>query len=60
MSNPKNEMSVSQAATYVNVVEETIRRWIRQGELPAELVKVKGLRKEYRIKKFDLGTVIGK
>ena len=53
-------MSVSQAATYVNVVEETIRRWIRQGELPAELVKVKGLRKEYRIKKFDLGTVIGK
>lgn len=48
-------MTVQQVAAYMQLHEETVRRWIREGELPVlDLGKKAG----YRIKPDDLDAFI--
>lgn len=52
-------LSVKEAAEHASVAPETIRRWIRKGVLAAKLVKARGLKQEYRVRRKDLDAIIG-
>ena len=47
---PKALYSVPQAADWLGVVEEVIRRYLRTGLLDGEKVRVRGLKTEWRIR----------
>ena len=47
-------LSVREAAKLADVAYETVARWIRNGSLHAEKQRIKGQKKEWRIKKEDL------
>jgi excisionase family DNA binding protein len=54
---PQREwLTVDEVATLFRVNIETVRRWIRAGELPA--LNLGGPRSGYRIKRADLDTFI--
>jgi excisionase family DNA binding protein len=48
-------LTTAQAAEYLAVSGETIRRWIENGSLPAKRV---GLRGVYRVSKGDLDQMV--
>ena len=49
---PIEWLTVSQVAEYLQVTEETVRRWIRRGDLP--VLDLGGPRAGYRIRRDDL------
>lgn len=49
-------LTVQQVAARFQVHEETVRRWIRDGELP--VLDLGGKRGEYRVKLEDLAAFI--
>lgn len=49
-------MTTEQVAEYLQVNAETVRRWIRAGELP--VLDVGGRKGGYRIRSRDLGAFI--
>jgi excisionase family DNA binding protein len=54
MSSTHNWLTVREVASELQVHEETVRRWIRAGELPA--IELGGPRTMYRIRPADLGA----
>jgi len=55
---PREWYTVAQVAALVQVNEETVRRWIREGELPVLNVGKGKLRPDYRIRRTDLDDFI--
>lgn len=51
-------LSAREVAKLAGVHYETVLRWIRSDYLPAKLVKTKGRKKEYRVKKSDLDKIL--
>jgi excisionase family DNA binding protein len=49
-------LTVEQVAGHLGVADETVRRWIRRGELP--VLNVGGGRPDYRIRQADLDQFI--
>ena len=56
-SNLPTWMTTDQVAEHLQVTTETVRRWIRAGELP--VLDVGGRKGGYRIRSRDLDTFIG-
>ncbi len=54
MSSTQGWLTVREVASELQVHEETVRRWIRAGELPA--IELGGPRTMYRIRPADLGA----
>lgn len=52
-----NTLTLRQAAIYLGVHDETIRRWIKAGKLPAVQV---GLAGHYRVLPADLDAMVKK
>ena len=48
-------LTVKDVATYLKVAEETVRRWVRDGELPALTL---GRKAGFRIRETDLQAFI--
>lgn len=53
---PEQWLTVEQVAGTLQVSQETVRRWIRNGELP--VLDISGGRGGYRIKRSDLDAFI--
>lgn len=51
--------TIKGAAKKLNVTQETVRRYIREGRLQAEKVRTTGLREVWGIKPKDLETLCG-
>ena len=49
-------LTVDQVAQMLNVTEETVRRWIRAGDLP--VLELGGRKAGYRIRQTDLDRFI--
>ena len=49
-----NLLSVAEAAKELDVTEETVRRYIREGKLKAEKKKIRGLQKAWVISKDEI------
>ncbi len=54
LPSPVGGLSVREAAQVSGVSYETVARWIRNEELPAVKVRVRGRSREWRIKRTDL------
>jgi excisionase family DNA binding protein len=48
-------LTLRQAAIYLGVHDETIRRWIKDGRLPAVKVGIAG---HYRVRRDDLDSMV--
>ena len=53
---PREWLTVQQVAEEFQVIEETVRRWIRAGDLP--VLDLGGPRAGYRIRRSDLDAFI--
>jgi excisionase family DNA binding protein len=51
-------MTVREVADYLKVHEETVRRWVRDGELP--VLDLGGQKTGYRIRRDELDAFIAK
>ncbi len=51
-------LTVAEITEELKVHEETVRRWIRTGQLPATLLR--NIRTGYRVKRSDLDAFVGK
>ncbi|MDQ3692217.1 MAG: helix-turn-helix domain-containing protein [Chloroflexota bacterium] len=51
-------MTVEQVAAFLSLKEETVRRWIRSGEIP--VLDLPSRRAGYRIRRSDLDRFIAK
>jgi excisionase family DNA binding protein len=51
-------LTVREVADYLKVHEETVRRWIRDGELP--VLDLGGQKTGYRIRRGELDTFIAR
>ncbi len=54
-SDVTTSLTLRQAAVYLNVHDETIRRWIKGGRLPAIKVGIAG---HYRVRQADLDKMV--
>jgi excisionase family DNA binding protein len=53
---PKEWLTTEQVAQFLQVNPETVRRWVRAGELP--VLRVGGPKSGYRIRRSDLDAYI--
>ena len=53
---PREWLTVEQVADLLQVAQETVRRWIRSGELP--VLDLGGSKTGYRIRRSDLDAFI--
>jgi len=58
MSESDEWLTVAEITEELKVHEETVRRWIRTGQLPATLLR--NIRTGYRVKRSDLEAFVGK
>jgi excisionase family DNA binding protein len=57
---PNGLMAVSEVAQVLKVTTETVRRYIREGKLPATKVRTVGLRTQWGVSRADLEAFGGR